>query len=154
MQMKEKKEKAPAKGKVRVKTQSAVEAFRIINSAKLTKMETSERYAMIIITRQLKKVKDEYDAIIKDAQEKFKPEGFDEIASKVQSNAKLSPSERAVLQKFNNEMEECVNTAHEKEVELEIEPLGKEAFEHFLDSNDFKTGEILVIEDLVTETRV
>lgn len=135
---------------VKKTTDQIVAAFRLINPAKLTKMETSERFALILVTRQLKKVNDEFDALLKETQEKLKPsEGFDKIVEKLQAREELTPEEAIVWNKYNKEVTNCINTELAKETELEIEPLGKEAFEHLVASNDFSVSDIIAIQDVI-----
>lgn len=134
---------------VKKTTNDIVTAYRIINPAKLTKMETAERFALILITRQLKKVATEFDDFFKDVQEKLKPEGFDAIADKVQSKKELTPEEIAAWNKYNKDINDSLKGELDKEVELDFEPLGKEAFEKFIESNDLSVNDILAIEDVI-----
>ena len=147
--MKENKENAQ-KGKA-VKVNDAVTAFRHINPAKLTKMETQERFAVILATRQLKKVDADFQDLLKDAQEKLKPEGFDAIVEKVQGKKELTASEQDALNKYNQDVSDCVKSELDKEVELDFAPLGKEAIEHFIESNDFSVDQIIAIMDVLGE---
>lgn len=148
--MKEKKEsKAQGKGKT-IKVSDAVTAFRLINPAKLTKMESEERFAVILATRQLKKSATDFDELVKDAQEKLKPaEGFDKIVGKVQGRKELTPSEQETLNKYNKDVSDCVQTELDKEVELDFKPLSEDAFGRFVESNDFSVSEIMLISDVL-----
>ena len=148
--MKEKKENARAKGKA-VKVNDAVTAFRLINPAKLTKMETAERFAVILATRQLKKVDADFQDLLKEAQEKLKPEGFDRIVEKVQAKTELTAPEQDALNKYNQDVSDCVKGELDRDVELDFEPLGKEAMERFVDSNDFTIEQIIAIMDVMGE---
>lgn len=134
---------------VKKTTNDIVTAFRLINSAKLTKMETSERFALILITRQLKKVANEFDDFFKDVQEKMKPEGFDTITEKVREQKELTPEETSAWNKYHRGINESLKGELDKEIELDYEPLGKEAFEKFIESNDFNVSEIFAIEDVI-----
>ena len=145
--MKENKENAQ-KGKT-VKVNDAVTAFRLINPAKLTKMETAERFAVILATRQLKKVDADFQDLLKEAQEKLKPEGFDAIVEKVQGKKELTASEQDALNKYNQDVSDCVKSELDKEVELDFAPLGKEAMERFVESNDFSVDQIIAIMDVI-----
>lgn len=130
-------------------TNDIVTAFRLINDAKLTKMEPSERFALISITRQLKKVAVDFDDFFKDVREKMKPEGIDAIAEKIQRRVELTPEEAAIWNKYNNDINNSLKGEFEKEIELDFEPLGKESFERFIESNDFNVSDILVISDVI-----
>lgn len=126
-----------------------VTAFRLINPAKLTKMETAERFALILAIRQLKKVANDFDDFFKDVQEKMKPEGFDAITEKMQARKELTAEESAVWNKYQKDINESLKDELEKEIELDFEPLGKDTMEHFIDSNDFSVSDILAIEDVI-----
>ena len=146
--MKEKKETAGKTAKA-IKTNDIVTAFRLINPAKLTKMETQERFAVILATRQLKKVSTDFDELVKDAQEKLKPEGFDKIVEKVQGKKELTAQEQASLDKYNKDVTDCVQTELDKEVEFDFAPLEKDAMERFIDSNDFAVSDVMLIMDVL-----
>lgn len=146
--MKENKENAQAEGRA-VKVNDAVTAYRLINPAKLTKMETEERFAVILATRQLKKVATDFDELVKDAQEKLKPEGFDAIVEKVQGKKELTSSEQETLNKYNKDVTDCVQTELDKEVEFDFNPLSEDALGRFVESNDFSVSEIMLIGDVI-----
>ncbi|MDE6479276.1 MAG: hypothetical protein K2L45_03325 [Muribaculaceae bacterium] len=145
--MKEKKENAQ-KGNA-VKVNDAVTAFRLINPAKLTKMETAERFAVILATRQLKKVATDFDELVKDVQEKLKPEGFDKIVEKVQGKKELTAQEQEALNKYNKDVTDCVQTELDKEVKLDFTSMTGEAMERFIDSNDFTVSDVMLIMDVL-----
>ena len=147
--MKEKKENKAGKAAKTVKVNDAVTAFRLVNPAKLTKMETEERFAVILATRQLKKVDTDFQDLLKDAQEKLKPEGFDKIVEKVQAKTELTASEQKALDEYNKQVSDCVKSELDKTVELDFAPFGKEAIERLVDSNDFSTGDIIAIMDVL-----
>lgn len=130
-------------------TNQIVTAFRLINPAKLTKMENTERFALILAIRQLKKVNADFEDFLKDAQERLKPEDFDKIVSKVQAREELTPEESAIINKYNRDVEDCVKDELDKEVELTFEPLSEDALGRFIASNDFSVNEILAIEDVI-----
>lgn len=133
------------------KVKDIVTVHRLINTAKLGKMEDAEKYAIIKVARQIKKVGTEFDDFLKDVQEKMKPEGFDSIISKVQKNEKMTSEESEVLNKYNNDVAECLKDELDKEVELAFEPMTEEAIGRFVASNDFSMGEIFAISDVIGE---
>lgn len=146
--MKETKETAGKTAKT-VKVNDIVTAYRLINPAKLTKMDTAERFALILATRRLRKVSTDFEELLKDTQEKMKPEGFDAIVEKVQGKRELTAPEQDALNRYNKDVTQCVQTELDKEAELDFEPLSKEAVEHFIDSNDFAVSDVMLIMDVV-----
>lgn len=134
---------------VKKTTNDIVTAYRLVNTAKLAKMEDAEKFALIKIVRQLKKVGTDFDDFLKDAQERLKPEKFDEIVGKLQSKEDLTTEEQNALNKYNKNVQDCLKDELEKEVELDFEPLSEEAIGRFISSNDFSVSDILIIEDVV-----
>ncbi len=145
--MKQKKETA---GKT-AKTNDIVAAFRLINPAKLSKMESAERFPLILAIRQLKKVATDFDDFLKDVQERLKPEAFDAIAAKVQSQKELSKAESDAWTKYQKDIQDCLHDELEKQVDLDFKPLSEDAIAHFIDSNDFSAGDIILILDILGE---
>lgn len=133
------------------KVNDIVTAHRLINTAKLGKMEDAEKYAIIKVARHIKKVGTDFDDFLKDAQEKLKPEGFDRIVGKLQGKEKLTDAEQEAFNKYNKDVSECLRDELEKEVELDFEPLSEETVGRFIASNDFSMGEIFAIVDVIGE---
>lgn len=134
---------------VKKKTDNVVAAYRLINTAKISKMEDTEKFALIKVMKHLKKVATDFEDFFKDAQERLKPEGFDKIAAKYQAKEELTADETAALNKYNKDVADCVQSELEKEVELDFEPLSEEALGRFIASNDFTVSDILVISDVI-----
>lgn len=134
---------------IKKKTDNVVAAFRLINTAKISKMEDSEKFALIKAVKHLKKVGTDFEDFLKDAQERLKPENFDKIAAKYQSKEELTADEMATLNKYNKDVADCVQGELDKEVELDFEPLPEEALGRFIASNDFTVAEIMNISDVI-----
>ena len=133
------------------KADNVISAYRILNNAKLGKMEDAEKFALIKAVRQLKKVGADFDDFLKDAQEKLKPESIEVIAVKVQGNEVLTPEESAALNKYNQDVSVCVKDELDKDVELTFAPLSEDALGRLVASNDFSVNEILIISDVLGE---
>lgn len=138
-------------GKATVKrtTDQIVASYRLINNAKLTKMEDAEKFALIKAARKLKKTATDFEDALKDTQERLKPEGFDAIAGKMQARQDLTPEESAKVGKYNTDVTACLKDELDREVELEFEPLSEDALERFIASNDFSVAEIMAISDVI-----
>ncbi|MDE7440641.1 MAG: hypothetical protein K2M69_00535 [Muribaculaceae bacterium] len=130
-------------------TDQIVTAYRLLNNAKLSKMEDAEKFAVIKIARKLRKASADFDELVKDAQERLKPDNFDIIASKMQANKELTPEESAAVEKYNRDITACVREELEKEVEPDFEPISEEAFGRLIASNDFSTAEVIAIDDVI-----
>lgn len=130
-------------------TDQIVTAYRLVSAAKLSKMEDAEKFQLIKVVRQLKKTATDFEDFLKDAQEKLKPEGFDTIATKIQSKQDLTPEESSKIGKYNKDVADCLSEELEKEVELTFEPLSEEAIGRLVASNDFAVSDIISITDVI-----
>ena len=130
-------------------TDQIVTVHRLISKAKLGKMEDAEKFALIKIARQFKKVAVDFDDFLKDVQERLKPEGFDAIVSKIQAGKELTPEESAKHNKYQKDITECLNDEVEKVNVLDFTPLSEEALGRFFASNDFSLSEILIISETI-----
>lgn len=130
-------------------TDQIVTVFRLINTAKMTKMEDAEKFALIKAMRQMKSVSADFEDALKDAQERLKPENFDEIAGKGRENQKLTQEESDAIEKYNKDVEECLHDVITKEVELTFTPLTEDALGRFIASNDFNLSQAMFISDVL-----
>ena len=142
-----------------MKTIDIVKAYRIINDAKLTKMEDADKFKVIKATRQLKPVAASFDEFVKEAQERLKPEGWDDMQKKARQwqedgdKSALTAEERREINRYfmdyNAKVEECVKEEAEKEPELTYERLSEEAFGQFIASNDYDVRTIIELENIL-----
>lgn len=142
-----------------MKTIDIVKAYRIINDAKLTKMEDADKFKVIKATRQLKPVATSFDEFVKEAQERLKPEDWDGMQKKARKwqedgdKSTLTVEERREINRYftdyNAKVEECVKEEAEKEPELTYERLSEEAFGKFIASNDYDVRTIIELENIL-----
>lgn len=140
-----------------MKTIEIVKAYRIINEAKLTKMEDADKYKVIKAIRALKPIATSFDDFTKEAQERLKGEEFANMQKKAEQWQKegekttLTMDERIAINRFftdyNKRVEECVKEEAEKEVSPEYGRLSEEAFSKLIGSNDWSVKEILAVMD-------
>ena len=62
-----------------MKKKEAIELYKVLNGCKLTGMVSSSKMTVLNNLRKLRPISETYEADIKDAIEKFKPEGFDDL---------------------------------------------------------------------------
>lgn len=135
-----------------MKTSTVIEVYKALKEAKLTKMESKEKFQVIKIMRAIRPVAEEWDAFISTVDEKLRGDGHEEMVAKIQQWQKegeqttLTEEERrevnAYIMRYNKERSELLSSELAKEVEVAFEPLTDEAFERFIDSNDM-TVEVL-----------
>ena len=138
-----------------------VTAFHLLNEAKITKMEDSDKFTVIKALRVLKKIAVEFDEFKKDSEARLKPENYDDILKKAQQwqtegeNTTLSEEERKGINLFFAEytakVNECIREESEKEREVEYAMLNEEAFGKLVASNDWTLGQIDAVSEVVAE---
>lgn len=142
-----------------MKTSTIIEVYQLLNSAKLTKMESKEKFQVIKIMRAMKPVAEEWDSFVKTMDEKLKGENHEEMLAKAQQWQKegekttLSLDERMAVNeyfgKLDRERRQLVASEQSKEVNILFDKLTEEAFEHLVDSNDFVVGQILALQEAI-----
>lgn len=142
-----------------LKTNEIVGAYKLLNDAKLTKMESGDKFKVIKIMRSMKPAAEEWDSFLKTVDDKLKKENHDEVIEKAQKwqqegeKTSLTNEEKIGINKylleFQKEKEDCVREELEKSVTLEFEKLSDAAFEKLVDSNDWKVNEILSLESVI-----
>ena len=140
-----------------MKTSTVIEVYKALKEAKLTKMESKEKFAVIRIMRAVKPVAEEWDAFLSTVDEKLRGEGHEEMVAKIQQwqkegdNTTLTMEERKevneYIAKFNAERNELINAELAKEVEVSFERISEEAFERFVDSNDMDVNMLTMLSE-------
>lgn len=151
-----------------MKTIDITNAYNVLNNAKPNKMEDKDKFALIRALRQLKPVAKDYEEAVKDAQERLKPEGWEEVQKRAadwnarhkgQKVADLTPEERDELEGINAayrdytaKVEECVRDLAEKEVAASYARLTEDAFGKLLEGNpDWDAGTVMLLMDVLVE---
>lgn len=135
-----------------------VSAYKVLGDAKVTKLEESEVIKVVKARKAMRPIADDYDAFLKDCQEKFKPEGWDEIQKKLQQwqqegeNTTLTETERIELNKavigYQKKIDSALKDELKREVELNIEQLKEESIIKIIIENSWqlqKVEEISII---------
>lgn len=134
-----------------LKTEAIVEVYNRLKSAKVSKMEDAEKFAVVKAMRVFRPIADGFAAFVDDAREKLRPENFEEIQHKIQHVDTLSEEERnavnAQVDAYARSINECILDEARKEVDLEFEPLSEEALSRLAASNDFDISTILFLGD-------
>lgn len=151
-----------------MKTIDIVNAYNVLNAAKLTKLADADKFTVIRAMRALKPIYTGYEEAVKDAQERLKPEDFDALQKKAadwnathkdKKLSDLTPEERTTLEGINtafrdytSKVEQCVRDLAETEKTLDYTRLSQDAFGKLLESNpEWKMQEILGVADVLGE---
>jgi hypothetical protein len=104
-----------------MKLKSVVIAYKMLDDAVITSVNDKDAVSIIKNRKEMRKHVEAYDALLKDAQEKFKPKNFDEMQEKARKWNELSESEKEELNNFFTPYQKKVNAACEPELEKEVE---------------------------------
>ena len=136
------------------KVDNIVSLYNILKEAKLTKLADADKYTIIKILRKLRPTAEKFEEDKKEAQEKLKPENWDEIVEKANLLRKENNSNRLTADEVEYfvKVNECLGEELEKEVEIDIPTINEEAFEKLMASNDWEAKTALFVADeIVTE---
>ena len=132
--------------KARIK--QVVLAYKTLGDAKVTKLEDGEVIKVVKARKAMRPIVEEYDAFLNDCQEKFKPEGWDEMQGDLLKwqeegeSTTLSEERRIELNKalvvYQKKIEAAVKEENEKEVELDVEHLVDESLIKMLQENGWE----------------
>lgn len=133
-----------------------VSAYKVLGEAKVTKLEESEVIKVVKARKAMRPIADDFDAFLKDCQEKFKPENWDEVQEKVQQwqkegeNTTLSEAERVDINKALVEYQRKIDAAMKdelaREVEISVETLKEESATKMLVENGWELKKLDEIE--------
>lgn len=135
--------------------------YRLLNEAKIAKMESKDQIKLVRIVRKLKGVMAPFDDFVKDAEEKLKGENHDEMERKWQQwqregdKTTLSEEERSTVAEYkteyNKKLNDCLLEEFVREHEVEFEKIDEAAFEKLIASNDWPVYGIILVEELIVE---
>lgn len=118
----------------------AVIAANVLASAKLNKLDGTAKFPFIRTLSRLRPIREKNEADEKDAQERLKPDNWDEIlAIEERPRNEWTPAETALhdtaVIKFNKAVEDCIMPRRDESVEVEIENVSEDALVHLFNSN-------------------
>lgn len=135
-----------------MKVKEIVSAYKVLGEAKVSNLEESEIKKIVLNRKAMRNIVEEFEAFLKDCQEKFKPENWDELQSKIQQwqqegdKTTLGEEERIAINKTIIEYQVKINNAIKEEenriVEINIERLSEESITGLLKYNDWQTSKL------------
>lgn len=139
-----------------MKKKEVLELHHVLKDAKLKGLKTESKMSVLQNLRKTSPVADEYQEALKSAEEKFKPEGFDDLVQKARENEGKTEQERTITRDeinllnrmsadFNREMSAFLNQLDNEEADVVPEKLSKEEFGKFMDANDFEASKFVLI---------
>lgn len=136
-----------------MKMKELIAAYKALGEAKVTKLESSEVLKIVKVRKAMRPFAEEYEAFLKDCQEKFKPVAWDEIQAKAQKWETLTDDEKKdlnnVLMEYNNKINSAILEEIEKEVEVSVEKLNEDSLTNILQENGWEVKRLEELEVLV-----
>lgn len=142
-----------------MKLKEIVSAYKILGEAKVTKLDEAEVIKIVKIRKEMRTHADAYEAFLKDVQEKFKPENWDDVQQKVQKwqqegeNTTLTESERIEINKalidYQKKIEFAVKEELEKEIHISIEKLKEDSLTKLMIENAWEVKKLDDLDILV-----
>lgn len=155
--------------KLTIKTEKVLNAYRVLSTAKYSKMADEDKIKVWKIARTLKPVAEKFEDDSKDAAEKFKPsDDFDEKLQKAQeyeriakepdvdaSKLPISATEYSEFvkefQNYNKLVNNAIKEFADKDVEIEFEQLSEDAFGKLMASNEWDMSQVVLLDGIVTK---
>lgn len=129
-----------------MKLKEIVSAYKALGEAKVNNLEETEILKIVRARKTMRKYTEEYNAFLKDCQEKFKPENFDKIQSKVQKWDELSNEEKVqinnVLLSYHKAINDAVAGELEKDIDITVDKLNEDSECKLLKNNDWTNNKL------------
>ena len=136
-----------------MKLKSIIAAYKALGEAKVTKLDASEVLKIVKARKAMRPHAEEYDAFLKDCQEKFQPKNFEEIQEKVQKWDSLTDEDKKevnkVLVEYNNSINSAILEEIEKDVEISVEKLSEDSLTKMLQENGWEVKKLDELEVLI-----
>lgn len=136
---------------MKAKAERITLAYEILQSAKLGKLDNKEKIEVLKVANKLKPVATALIDFRKDAIERLKPDGFDEISNKVAMGGRLTPAESLIFNQVDKSVGECVKEVGEKEHEIKFTALKDSLLGKVFESNDYTVGQMIALQEIIGE---
>ena len=132
-----------------MKQKEIIEAYRMLGEANIKTLEDKDAVIIIKDRMAMRPHVEAYDALLKDAQEKLKPENLEAMQEKAQGWDKLSNEERRSVNEFFKSYQEKIDTVCgpelEKEIECNIEKISLESAMKLLKENGWPVSRLDIL---------
>lgn len=141
---------------MKVSVKKIVDAYKLLGEAKVTKLEETDVIKILKVRKAMRVIAVDFDAFLKDAQDKFKPDGWEDVQNKVAQwqdegeKTTLSEDERKSINKvliaYQTSIDKAIKDELNKEVEIEIEKLGEGSDVKLMSANDWTPNQLDMID--------
>lgn len=146
-----------------VKTGTVAAAYQVLNTAHYGKLSDAEKIAVWKLLRAMKPVAVEFTDAVHDAEDKLKPvEDYEDrllLAKEFETlqgkDARMTHDEYFAFVTMHKEYRKTVGEAikdlNDKEVSLDLVPVGEETFCRLMSSNNWTLEQAAVLGEIITE---
>lgn len=141
-----------------MKKKEAIELYKVLNGCKLTGMSSSSKMTVLNNLRKLRPISEAYESDMKEALEKLKPEGFDDIIKKAREHndsvntggksimsAEELKEASSIIEGYNKEVNDFVEKILDEDADIEPDKLDNPNLEKLLDANDIEASQLAII---------
>lgn len=137
-----------------MKTSTIIAAYNALVGSKLTKMDGAGKIKVVKNVMAMKPIQTSYIDFVQETVKRLKPEWMDsekeaEWGKNGMNSTILNSTEKAEAKQYMADADECLKEEFNKEHELELNKLTDEEFEQFAESNDFTTGQMIELMDIL-----
>ncbi len=113
-----------------MKLKTVVIAYKMLDDAKIKTMDDKDAIKIIKNRKAMRPYVESYDALLKDAQEKFKPDNIEVMQEKVSKWKELSAEERKIVNEsfkaYQEKVDAVCNPELDKEVDITLDKLSED----------------------------
>lgn len=129
-----------------MKVKEIVSAYRILGDAKVNMLDESEISKIVKTRKMFRQIAEEFEAFLKDAFDKFKPDEFDETQEQLKRWSELSDEEKHKVTEKVKTYEQAVNSVlqdeYDREVDITVEKLSEESIVKLLKHNEWSLSKL------------
>lgn len=129
-----------------MKLKELVMAYKLLDDAKIKTMEDKDAIMIIKNRKVIRPYVESYDALLEDANEKFKPEGFESLKEKIEKWDNLSDEEKThvngVLKVYKEKVEAVCKPELDKDIDIKLEKLSEEGALKIVKENDWQMNKL------------
>lgn len=129
-----------------MKLEKLVIAYKMLDDAKIKTMDDKDAIKIIKNRKAMRPHVESYDALLKDAQEKFKPDNIEVMQEKVSKWKELSAEERKIVNEsfkaYQEKVDAVCNPELDKEVDITLDKLSEDGVLKLAKENEWPMNKL------------
>ena len=117
--------------------EKAITTYRILtaDTFRLTKTESKTKFAIIRAIGHLRRIAEAHDSFLREAAQRLRPEGHEEIIAKIQTQQPLTLDQQAAFNRYSAELNEGLRPELDRTTDIPLTLLTEAELGTVLDSN-------------------